>query len=276
MTNGKGDPTVAMKAAKSERGAKTVVPIDQGGKVPQPRKDFGRVAEPPRARALEVPAAAPWSATAQYAHALLQTRRRRSRRMLTWFSLIVLVPTIVTAVYFLFVATPRYTSQFEFTYQTYRGSQSLASGLVQSVTGTSQQNTIDLGTIVYEYLQSQSLIDQLDKTLDLRKHFSASNVDWWSRLPSDSSHERFLDYVRSHISATQGQGGFLSVKVTTFDRDFSLTLAKAVMTACDKMVDDLSVRARQNQVGYAESELARQEDRLRKARLALTQFQNQH
>ena len=75
---------------------------------------------------------------------------------------------------------------------------------------------------------------------------------------------------------SQGLGGYLDVKVQTFDPAFSQTLATAVVTASDKMVDDLTARARQNEVTFAEAELTRQEERVRKARLAMTTFQNQH
>ncbi len=215
-----------------------------------------------------------WPATAQYAIALVERRRARSRRMLAWFALVVLLPTLLTAGYSLLVASPRYTSSFELTYQTYKGSSSLASGLVQSVTGTSQNNLVDLGTIVYEYLRSSALADKLDADLDLRRHFESSEIDWLSRLRSGSSREAFLSYFRSRVKVSQGLGGYVEVDVEAFDPGFAQTLAKAIVSAADGMVDDLTARARANEVKFAEAELTRQEERVTKARAALTQFQN--
>ncbi len=215
-----------------------------------------------------------WPATAQYAVALVERRRARSRRLLGWFALVVLLPTLLTAGYTLLVATPRYTSEFELTYQTYRGPSSLASGLVQSVTGTAQSNLVDIGTIVYEYLRSSALADKLDAELDLRRHFSAPGVDWFSRLSADSSREGVLDYYRAHVQVSQGLGGYIKVEAEAFDPAFAQALAKAIVAAADAMVDDLTARARANEVKFAEAELARQEDRVRKARTALTVFQN--
>lgn len=261
------------------RAGQAVVRVGQGQTVAPARKPAASLAEA-RTPGAEIRPAAfdapqpPWAATGQYAQALLATRRRRSRRMLAWFAAVVLLPTLASAGYFAFVATPRYTSQFEFTYQTYRGASSLASGLVQSVTGTSQQNTIDLGTIVSEYIRSPALAEKLDAELGLRRAFGDETVDWLSRLSHDSSRENFYAYLRSHIKVSQGLGGYIGVDVSTFDRDFSLKVAKAVVVACDAMVDDLTSRARQNQISYAQAELSRQEDRVRAARLALTRFQN--
>ena len=215
-----------------------------------------------------------WPATAQYAIALVERRRSRSRRLMGWFALVVLLPTLLTAGYTFLVATPRYTSDFEFTYQTYKGPSSLATGLVQSVTGTAQNNLVDLGAIVYEYLRSSTLADKLDKELDLRRHFASRDIDWMSRLDDDSSREGFLDYFRSRVQLSQGLGGYIKVEVDAFDPAFAQTLAKAIVAAADAMVDDLTARARQNEVKFAEAELGRQEDRVRKARAAMTQFQN--
>lgn len=215
-----------------------------------------------------------WPATAQYAVALVERRRSRSRRLVAGFALVVLLPTLLTALYTLFVATPRYTSEFELTYQTYRGPSSLASGLVQSVTGTAQNNTVDLGTIVYEYLRSATLADKLDRDLDLRQRFSAPHIDWLARLDPDASRETFLDYFRSRVQVSQGLGGYIKVDVDAFDPAFAQTLAKAILAAADDMVDDLTARARANEVKFAEAELGREEERVRKARAAMTDFQN--
>ncbi len=238
----------------------------------------GRGLAPRRGGAVPAAAAAGgavgWPATAQYAVALVERRRSRSRRLVAWFALIVLLPTLLTALYTLFVATPRYTSEFELTYQTYRGPSSLASGLVQSVTGTAQNNMVDLGTIVYEYLRSGTLADRLDRDLDLRHHFDASHIDWLARLDPDASREAFLDYFRSRVQVSQGLGGYIKVDVDAFDPAFAQTLAKAIVAAADDMVDDLTSRARANEVKFAEAELGREEDRVRKARSAMTEFQN--
>ncbi len=259
---------------KADRGGKPLTRTGLGSNALQSRQGLSAVTEG-RVRAFETSQPA-WPATAQYARALIDKRRRRGRRMLGWFAFLVLLPTIATVAYFGFVASPRYTSEFEFTYQTYRGPSSLASGLIQSVTGTSQTNTVDLGTIVYEFIRSPALAEKLDASLDLRQRFSDAKLDWLSRLSADASRETFLDYFRSHVIVSQGLGGYLDVKVQTFDPVFSQTLATAVVTASDKMVDDLTARARQNEVTFAEAELARQEERVRKARLAMTTFQNQH
>ena len=217
-----------------------------------------------------------WNATDQYADLLIKMRTRRKRTIAFRFFLVVVVPSLATAAYSTFIAAPRYQSFSELTYQTYKGPTSLASGIVQSVAGTSQTNTVDLGSIMYEYIRSPALADKLDRSLDLRRHYSAKTIDWFSRLQPDASREQFLNYYRSIVQASERIGGYIEIDVQAFDPAYSQSINKAIVVACDQMIDDLTARARGSSVKTAEAELTRQEDRVRKARSALTRFQNAH
>ena len=213
---------------------------------------------------------------AQYSQLLFDLQRARKRRFLLRSALFVLLPTLLTFLYTFWLATPRYVSQFQLTYQTYQPLKSLSSGLVESVLGSSQGSNIDIAAITYEYLRSPALLSKLNAKLNLRDYYSSPKIDYFSRLGAHSSNENFLAYYNRHVSVSEGLGGYLTVNVTAFDPHYTLTLAKAVVQACDEMVDSISTRARQDQVRAAEAELARQEERVRRARKAMTDFQNAH
>jgi capsular polysaccharide transport system permease protein len=217
-----------------------------------------------------------WPEAAQHAQILLDMRRVRKRHFIVRLALFVGFPTLFTLLYILLWATPRYISEFEFTYQTYRAPQNLSSGLIQSVVGTSQANTIDIGAILYEYIRSPALLDKLDAKFDLRGYYSNPKIDYLSRLSANASREKFLSYYRGHVSVSQSLGGFLTVDVYAFDPQYAQALSKAVIQISDEMIDSLTSRARQKQVQLAEATVASQEDRIRQARSALTKFQNAH
>ncbi|HEV2300802.1 MAG TPA: hypothetical protein VGR91_04460 [Stellaceae bacterium] len=182
----------------------------------------------------------------------------------------------MTALYMIFVAAPRYTSEFQLTYDTYQAPQKLSTGLVQALFGSSQNNVVDFGVILYQYIQSPALLKKLDAELHLRDYYSGSKVDYLSRMNKNASFEKFLFYYNWYVSASYSLGGYLTVDVEAFDPKFTLELSQAIVKASDRMINDLTARARQNEVKYAQDELTRQEERLRKARLALTSFQNAH
>ena len=207
---------------------------------------------------------------------LMETRRERRKSFFKRLALFCGVPTLLVFLYFTFFASTRYISEVEFTYQTYQPPTSLTSGIVQTVLGGSQGSTVDMSTILYEYLRSEALMTKLDKEVNLRGYYSDPKVDYFSRMSADASISTFLRYFRSYISVSEGQGGYLTVDVYAFDPDYAEKVAKAVVRDTDQMIDDMTARARQDEVNYAEAELKRAEDRLLKARLALTDFQNAH
>ena len=203
-------------------------------------------------------------------------QRERRRRFLLRLAVFVALPTLLTLFYTAFWATPRYVATTEITYETYRPQQSPGHGLVESVTGSSQASSVNYGAILSEYLRSFSLLAKLDKQLGLKGYYSKPSIDYLSRLNAGASEEEFLSYFRSRVSVTQGVGGYLTIAVTAFDPKYAVDLARAVVKASDEMIGDMSLRARQDAMQAALDEVKREQDRVRKARLALTQFQSRH
>ena len=232
---------------------------------------------PSSAPARHVPTAlAPWPEPGQQLDLLLTMRRERKRRFWLRFGLCVGLPTLLMALYMTFIASPRYTSEFQLTYDTYQSPQKLSTGLVQALFGTAQNNVVDYGVILYKYIESAALLKKLDAELHLRDYYSSPKVDFLSRMNKNASFEKFLVYYNWYVSASYSLGGYLTVDVEAFDPKFTLKLAQAIVKASDQMINDLTARARQNEVKYAEDELKHEETRLRDARLALTNFQNAH
>ena len=217
-----------------------------------------------------------WPQAAPYAELLLDARRRRRRRILVRLAAFVGLPTLATAVFVVFVAAPRYVCRAELTYEIYRPPDSLSAGLAQSFSGTSENNNVDLGAIVTRYANSGAIVRRLARTLPLRRQFADRRLDWFSRLGPRASQTDLLDAYRSRVDVSEGLGGYVTLDVATADPAFSLSLARAIVRACDDMVDGMTLRARNDEMAFAEAEVAREEDRVRRARLALTAFQDAH
>ena len=219
---------------------------------------------------------APWPEPAEHVQVLLTMRKSRRRRFLLRLALFCGLPTLLTALYMIFVASPRYISEAQLTYQTYQPPQKLSQGLVQTLIGTSQSNTVDLGVVLDQYIQSPALLKKLDSELHLRKYYSNPKVDYFSRMNPKASFDTFLRYYQWYVSVSYALGGYVTVTVEAFDPQFAAKLAQAIVKASDQMVNDLSARARQDEVTYAKDELRRQEEQVKKARLALTDFEDAH
>lgn len=250
-------------------------PIEPGG-LPSRREPKGEIAQQPAAQHRASPVAPSWAEAEPYSALLLAARRQRRQRLLLRLAILVGMPTLATALFFLLVASPRYVSRAELTYEIFRPPQSLAAGLAQSFSGTSQNNTVDLGSIIYEYVRSDAIVRRVGRTVPLQAAFARRSLDWFSRLRPHASAAEVADAFRARVSVSEGLGGFIAIEVATADPELSLSLARAVVSACDTMVDDMTMRARQDEMAFAEGEVGREEDRVRNARLALTAFQDAH
>jgi capsular polysaccharide transport system permease protein len=235
---------------------------------------------PPAARRRVAPpvetAPISWTGVAEPVDFLIRSQRARRRRYLLRLGIFCGLPTVFTLLYMLFVASPRYVSEFEITYQTYQPPQTLSSGLVQSLMGSSTAESVDLSTILYQYIRSEALMDKLDSRLHLREYYSSPKVDYLSRMNPKANKDVFLRYYLWYVSVDQGWGGYLTVDVQAFDPDYAYVVAKAIVKACDEMVDKLTDRAAQDEVRFAQQTVNEAEARVRKARLSLMDFQNAH
>ncbi|MDR3450106.1 MAG: hypothetical protein P4M15_10245 [Alphaproteobacteria bacterium] len=209
------------------------------------------------------------------AAATQKKRRRFLLRMFFW----VIMPTLLMTAYIFLYATPRYVSEFQITYQSYGSSQSSSSasaGLLSSLMGGAGGGTVDMTQVLESYLTSETLLRTVDKQLNLRAHYSDPKIDWIDRLSSDASQEKFLDYFQRRISVDNMVGGYLIVDIATFDPKYSVAVATAITKAADEMVDNMTGRARSEEVRVAEDELKKTQDRLIKATQDVTAFQNEH
>jgi capsular polysaccharide transport system permease protein len=113
-------------------------------------------------------------------------------------------------------------------------------------------------------MASRAIIDDLDPSLDLRRMFSPPEADWWARLPRPTSIEALVRYWRGQVDPFYDPAnGTVVVRVRAFTPTEALQLAQAIVAASERLVNDLSARARRDALRNAEAEVAQSEARLK-------------
>lgn len=206
------------------------------------------------------------------AHSPLRPKAKR-RRYLWWsFVICVLVPTLIGAYYYSFMASDRYVSGTGFAV---RGLDTGGgSDLFGAFTGlVSTGSTTSDSYIILKYLQTRDLVERLQMDFDFFGAYSSPNIDYLSRLDPEEEIEEIVEYWQGVTMTTfDPTSGIITFDVEAFNPQDAETIASLVSLYTKELVNQLSEQARQDTVRYAENEVIHAESRLRNALLDVREF----
>ena len=201
--------------------------------------------------------------------------RLRRRSWLGWFSFIIFVavPAVTAAVYYFFVAADQYVAEFRFALRSAEPERHdpvlfFQESIAPSVMGLDS-------FVVVQYLASRAIIDDLSTTLDLREIFSRSEADWPVRLDLPVSIEELVRYWKRQVDAFfDATNGTIVVRARAFTPQDALKLAEGILASSERLVNELSARARRDALRNADEEVGRAEKRLKSALTRLREFRD--
>ncbi len=213
-------------------------------------------------RPVEVPPTRKTVVTYKVTAAAAKTRLQQSGKWFFFF-LAVVLPTVLGGLYYAFVASPQYVSEFRFSVRANSGPASTG-----STVAIDAMLAMSNSYIVSDYVGSRDAVVALDKAVDLRNLYSSGSVDFLSRLSSDASVERLVRYWSSRIDTSYDiTTGINVVEVSAFSPQDAQRIASALKILCENLVNNISDAARKSQMEFAHAELQRAEERLKKVRL---------
>lgn len=190
------------------------------------------------------------------------------------FLLLFIVPLGFLSFYELRVATDRFHSEAMISITQ---DNNASPGLDLSVIGLPAiADDKDALTLV-TFINSIDMLQYLEQQLQLRQHYSAANIDWWSRLPPEASLEDFHEYMLGYIVVTYDTTSHLiDIHVQSFSRDYAQKIVNTILTRSQTFVDNLNARVTLEQTRFFEAQLAASEARLREAKGELLKFQREN
>lgn len=198
--------------------------------------------------------------------------RLRHRLILLSFILIVLLPPLGAAVYLWGFAADQYHSKVGFSVRLEEGGSAL--GLLSGLTGISNSSSSDTD-ILFEFIQSQKLVADMDAELDLRRIWAAPGYDPVFTLAPDATLEDLVQYWNGMVHLTRGKNaGLLEIEVRAFTPEDATRIATALFDRSSQMINQLSDIAREDAIRFARTDLDEALDRLKTAREAMTRFRN--
>jgi capsular polysaccharide transport system permease protein len=244
-------------------------PVDPTDPTKRPGKNQGKKrppTPPPPAAAEHAPIAPPVSAAV-----LKEMRRKRAKKLLLRVLFLVVLPTLLSSLYFGFVATNEYESTTLFVierrdpWQLNRllGPIATANDLGEVETSkpdpkaksTSTTVSTNDALLVKEYVLSREMLNLLDQKVHLIDHYSDPSVDIFSRLSSNASRENAHAYYVKKVSVEHDTGASaLTLKVRAFDKTTASQAADVILSAVERVLNRIPSRALEDTLKLTESE----------------------
>lgn len=198
--------------------------------------------------------------------------KRRHWGLLFSFFAFVLAPLAVTGWYLFFVSLDQYASTVGFTVRKEESGTAtdLLGGLAQ-FTGAGANTDAD---VLYEFIQSQEIVEKIDAELDLGAHYSAN---WetdpvFSIWPSADIEDLVWFWQRIVRVSYDQSTGLMNLQVRAFDPQMAQKIGEQIVAMSQLRVNELNETARSDLMRYAQADLSDAIARLKAAREALTQF----
>lgn len=211
---------------------------------------------------------------------MLQSLISRIRNISKLFLWVVMVPTGLSILYFGFIASPVYISESRFVIYT-PNEQVSSSGLAGLLSSLGGSNSTSAAQMVQSYVNSWDAMMALNKRFNLRKVYANDRIDIFDRFGGIfhpyHSDVKLLNYYRSMVSDNlDSANGISALRVSAYSPKNAQKINTFLLNKSQAIVNQLNARARAKSVEYAHKDVARAEDKLRQATLALARYRNQH
>ncbi len=208
----------------------------------------------------------------------LEQRRRRPNPLATLsVPQLMLVPVLVSGVYFFGVARDRYVTRADFVIR--KADDALisvgeTSGLA-SLLGRSNQVSLEDARYLKTYLQSPQVLADLSRSFDLESAYARRGPDRWAGLVAGASPEKRLSFFRRQVAVSLDElSGAIVLRTTGLDPQASFQLNRYMLAKSEQFVNRLNQDISLKQLTFAEAELQRSRARVDLAKNRLLAYQD--
>jgi len=207
-----------------------------------------------------------------------QSHVRRDPWIPILFVLLFVLPTLAGLAWAWLIASDRYVTEARFAVRPAIGTVDKATDdKVGTNSGVPKQMIVQDTLIAADYIMSRPMIEAIERELPVRAMFSRDDIDWFSRFDPEKPIERLVKYWAERVKVHVESGsGIITIMVNAFDAQESYALSQAILKEAERMVNDLSVKSRDDAVAESRRELVLAQERMSKNRLAVRDLRNRN
>jgi len=188
------------------------------------------------------------------------------------FVALVAVPNIVIDFYLALLASDQYVAEARFTVSS--GAIPKMDGL-GSVSGLPPMLIVQDIQVVTNYIQSRTMVEELERLVGLRDIYSSPSIDWFARFRKDKPIEKFTRYWEDMSATRIGiPSGIVTLTVRAFTPEDAKRIAEAVIGQSETLINNLNARMRSDTVLASERDMQSAAQRLGHARVQMEYIRN--
>lgn len=192
----------------------------------------------------------------------------RHLAIVSGFVAVVALPAVLTSLYMAFIAADQYHSSASFSVRSIESSQ--PADILGMFSQASAGSTFSDSYVLLDFIRSERMVQAVDEAFGLDSVFAPRGLDYFYGIGRELPIEDKLEYWRSMVSVNfDHTSGIMELEVKAFTPEDSQRISAFVITQSEKLVNELSLSARNEVLKVAQSEVRMAEERLSNARLAL-------
>lgn len=190
---------------------------------------------------------------------------------------IVIIPSLLVSGYYIFIASDQYKSEVRMVVRTIGvGRPGGVSDDDDSTPSIFASSLSQDSHIAANFIESLEIVRRLNERLDLLSLFSDPNIDYLSRLKADATLDELYEYWLGQVlTYVDGPSGIIVLEVRAFAPDEAKMIAEAALDETNKLVDQLSDRAKRDLVSRAQVEVRKAFEAYNETLIALRNHQNE-
>lgn len=198
--------------------------------------------------------------------------RGRHVAVLGSFGLCVALPLLFCAWYLWARAADQYASYVGFLVRSEQSASTIENlgGLLDMARSSSTDTDI-----LYKFIQSRALVDQVNTRIDLRRAWSRHPDDLVFTYRGGDTPEALLSHWQRKVRIYYDQG-MLDLRVLADDPQEAQAIAQAILDVSQLTINQINAVAREDSLRHAGQDLDRAVERLKGSRQAVGSFRNRH
>lgn len=200
--------------------------------------------------------------------------KKRHKGVFLTFTVLVLVPLVVTSFYLFAFAQDQYVSRTGFTLRQEDENKAQPIDMVSFFSGSTQQVS---GELLYEFIQSQTMVERVQSEINLTEHYTKNwPKDVAFSLWNNPSIEDVTWFWRRFVVVSYDRASQLfDIEVRAFSPELAQKIAQIIIEESQKAINALNDKAREDTTALAKRDLDTAQEHLREARSALAEFRAQ-